>query len=172
MVAALRLRGIRRSWDENTFLRHLAYVLDLARRSRFPEDTWTRSLLQRATTRQKIRKDRAVRPGDLALFALEGALARPTRVLAAVVTAVDPRTIRLVAPLDGIVQEMRMDRGKTVAEDTPIRPCPPQRPARIAPAGKGKKKAAVRPSPSPPAPCRTGSLYLGRVPWEALPGVF
>ena len=172
VVAALRLKGMRQGWDEDRFLRHLAYVMDWARKSDLPEDAWSRTLLQRATVRHTIRSDRAARPGDLALFSLEGSSRRPSRVLVAVVVSTTGETLQMVGPLGGGIQEFRMGtRGKS-SGDTVLRPCPAPRTAADGDRGKAPKKQGARtgakPSSVAPEPCRAGELYLGRIPWEAL----
>jgi len=176
IVAALRLRDMRQGWDENRFLRHLVYVMDWARKSDLPDDGWTRTLLHRASSRGAIRKDRAARPGDMALFALEGATGHPSRVLAAVVVSRTDGGLDLVGPLQGGIQDLRMGLRKADPGDTALRTCPPPRATREAGASKGRKtrdrKESKEARSPPPAPCRTGDLFLGRVPFEALPGLF
>jgi len=176
VVAALRLRGMRQSWDENRFLRHLAYVMDWARKSDLPDDAWTRTLLHRASGRGSIRRDRSARPGDLALFALAGSTRKPSRVLAAVVVSAGDQALEMVGPIGGGIQELRMGKVGKAPGDTALRTCPPPGSPRDGGAGKNRtgKSAKGRKAPRPPAPdpCRTGDLYLGRVPWESLPALW
>lgn len=180
VVAALRLRGMQQSWDENRFLRHLAYVMDWARKSDLPEDAWTRTLLRRASSRGTLRRNRAAHPGDVALFALVGSPGSPSRVLAAVVVSVTGQALGMVGPLAGGIRDLRMGIQKNSREDTALRSCPaPVKALEVARGGPpghagrrrdGTKRRAAR--APPPEPCRTGDLYLGRIPWQALPGLF
>lgn len=182
LVAARRLVGLCASFDEDGFVRHLAYVMDVARKRDLPEDAWARSLARRAAARGFLKKDAKARPGDLVIFSLD--TARPasvkaSRILVGVAESAGKGAVRFVAPLGNKVSRAVARPGrKPNQDDTAIRECRSAEPYR-APVpgksarktGKGKGKAKLARAPRT-LPCRAGELWIGRIPAESLALLF
>jgi hypothetical protein len=177
LVAARRVAGLSNSLDEDGFVRHLAYVLDLARKSDLPADGWARALVHRAAVRGLIKKDPKARPGDLVAFSLDPARpgsAKASRLLVGVVESASAGAVRFIAPIGDTVSRGVARPGKKPGkDDTAIRECRAPEPPKPAPAPKGKKKGKAKAQKAPrPLPCRAGEMWIGRIPAEALDKVF
>ncbi len=179
LVAARRLVGLSGSFDEDGFVRHLAYVLDLARKKDLDEDAWSRALARRAAARGVLKKDAKAQPGDVVLMSLDPSRpgsAKAARVLAGVVESRVKGGVRFIAPIGGTVSRGIARPGKKPnPSDTALRECrapdAPKVPA--AKAGKKKGKAKAKASKAArPLPCRAGQLWIGRIPADALPRLF
>jgi hypothetical protein len=168
-VNAKRLVGLRNSFTPDTFVRHLAYVADLASRERFPEDGGSRALHRHLARRKAIRTRGTPGPGDLVLFRLQEAPSKaPDRVLVGVVDGVTGTNVAFIAPIGDTVRVARATLKGRTAKDTALIACrSPDTPSRGAgTAKKGRKSRKIKPPPAPP--CRAGDLYLGFVPASAL----
>ncbi len=180
LVAARRLVGLSNSFDEDGFLRHLAYVLDLAYKRDLPDDAWVRTAVRRAAGRGVLKKDAKARPGDLAVFSMDRA--RPgspkaARLLIGVVESSSKGVVRFIAPLGDTVSRAVARPGKKAnPDDTAIIECRTAEPPRAPPPsrkgkakGKGKAKA---PKPPRALPCRAGEMWIGRIPADSLAPLF
>lgn len=163
LVAAHRTLGLRGSFDENTFIRHVFYVTALARRDSHRAESWARDLAGSLAKRRLLQKDRVPRRGDLVFFSMSKDHARSTgspRILSAVVDSVKGNRLKFIAPLGERVSVGTATwRGKGHSGDTALLRCP------APPAGKsgtrgGKSRQAT--------PCRAGDLYLGSVDAKVL----
>jgi hypothetical protein len=148
LVAAMRLLGLRNSFDAGSFIQHVFYVNAVARKDDLDGD-WSRRL------RSVLRKDRA-RKGDVILFDVAG-----SGVLAGVVESAANGRARFIAPINGVVARgtATLAGGKGRSGDTFLQRCVVSKPA---PRKKGAKAKA-----SVDRPCRAGDLLLGVVDVEA-----
>jgi hypothetical protein len=153
VVSALRLVGLKNSFDGDSFARHVLYVNDLARKDALPRDRWSEALARRLRDGGVLKPGRTPKRGDLAFFG--GSRGGP--ILAGVVASVGPDGFRFVAPVDGRVQEGFASRSakKAGKRDTILAECGGQAPA--APAKKGRSRAKK----AAPRACRAGELLLG-----------
>jgi hypothetical protein len=157
LVAALRLIGMKDSFDEDTFLRHVLYVTALARKDEFPRDTWSRELMRRLSGRGTINRDRPAQRGDIAFYSLDpaaGASPKAGKVLAGVVDSVDKGRVSSIAPLGASVA--RIGPGQALVKcEKPARPPKPK---------KGRKVQPARKAP----PCRASELLIGTADIDAV----
>ncbi len=179
LVAARRMVGMSGSFDPDGFVKHLAYVLDLAYKRDLPDDAWVRTVVRRASKRGLLKSDAKARPGDVVLFSLDPARpgsANASHLLAGVAESSAKGVVRFIAPVGETVSRGVARPGrKPDANDTAIRECrapePPQGAA--APKGKDRKKGKGKKAHAPrPLPCRAGQMWIGRIPAESLPALF
>lgn len=153
VVSALRLIGLRNSFDDDAFARHVLYVNDIAKKDALPQDRWSEALARKLESGGLLKSGRTPKRGDLVFFGRS----RAGQVLAGVVVSVGSDGFRFVAPFDGRVQEgfASRTRKKAGKRDAILAGC--RGPASASTKAKGKtgtKKAATY-------PCRAGELLIG-----------
>jgi hypothetical protein len=177
LVAARRVVGLKNSFDEDGFLRHLAYVLDLARKQDSPDNAWVRTFVHRAIEHGDLKKDLKARPGDLVVFSLDTARpgsAKASRLVVGVVESVSKGLLRFIAPIgDTVVRGIARPGKKAIRDDTAIVSCGARELANAevaqAPSGKRSKKTPRKPRA---LPCRAGEMWVGRVAADSLDRLF
>ncbi|MBM4395470.1 MAG: hypothetical protein FJ087_07245 [Deltaproteobacteria bacterium] len=173
LVSALRLVGLRGSFDEDSFIRHVLYVNAIAARDDLPADDWARAFARRLASKGVVKRDRVPRKGDVVLFSLNPASPGKAsgRVLAGVVDSATKTRVSFLAPVgDRVVRGSATLLGKAGAKDTPILACGGKdaaAPATGKGTGKGKGKGKAK-KPSPAAPCRAGDLLIGTADLNAV----
>lgn len=101
-VSALRLLGLR-SFDENTFIRHIFYVNAISKKEAFPREVWVKSLMQYLAGKGLVSKKIVPKKGDIVFYSLDGKskpLLEATNVLAGIVIAQEKQGVVAVAPIN------------------------------------------------------------------------
>jgi hypothetical protein len=184
LVSTLRVLGLSGSFDADSFIRHVLYVNDIARKDAFAEDGWARSLARRLGSLGLIRRERTPHRGDLVFFSLSPR--EPGRVgekiLAGVVDGVGKTRATFIAPVGdrvvrGILSLEKPPAGKAPT-DTPLLRCePPPAPKAEPKPAKGKvarkdAKPVARKATAKAPPCRASELLIGTTDVEAVPRAF
>jgi len=121
LVSALRVMGLRDSFDENTFIRHVLYVNAIMRKDELPRESFASALLTRLAARGLLQRDRMPRRGDVVFFRLSQAQGSGGgRVLAGVVDSVAKERFTFIAPLGGKVGRGVASIGRNKKDDTKL----------------------------------------------------
>ncbi len=157
VVSAHRLVGMKGSFDEQSFIRHILYVNDLARKDTFPAENWASALARRLVAKGLVRTSPTkARRGDLVLFGLKSGSRQvdQNRILFGVIDAVSGSRAHFVAPVGGTVRRgsTALVRGSGSKSDTALLCVNTKK--------KGKRGKG--------GTCRAGQVILGTVDIHAL----